>query len=84
MEKQNDKAMTISLKVNTRGVINENVRVITVEGVSPGAGDSNLGEDSLDVGPVSHSSSPTVNRYRHFYIVYFTNRIRYEKTTSMQ
>lgn len=31
-----------------------------VEGVTPGAGDSSLGDDSLDAGPVSQSSSPTV------------------------
>lgn len=36
------------------------LRVITVEGVNPGAGDSSLGDDSLDAGPVSHSSSHTI------------------------
>lgn len=36
------------------------LRVMTVEGVTPGAGDSSLGDDSLDAGPVSQSSSPTV------------------------
>lgn len=34
------------------------LRVITVDGVKPGAGDSNRGDDSLDAGP--SSSSPTV------------------------
>lgn len=35
---------------------------MTVDGVSPGAGDSSRGEDSREAGPVSQSYSPTAQK----------------------
>lgn len=52
--------------------IKVNLRVMAVEGVTPGAGDSNLGDDSLEAGPVSQSSSPTwITQYLLFIWNYF-------------